>query len=136
VDINGCAALYVELRDQVTKLKAELKEKLKPYNKGLEDLDAVLLKALQDQGAKSITTPSGTIYQRIERSASIKDKKAFSEFVKTNNLFDLIDWKANKVAVFNYLGDGNADVPGVNTSAFMTIGVRRGTNSNEDDDNG
>ena len=136
VDINGCAALYVELRDQVTKLKAELKEKLKPYNKGLEDLDAVLLKALQDQGAKSITTPSGTIYQRIERSASIKDKKAFSEFVKTNDLFDLLDWKANKVAVFTYMETHAVDVPGVNTSAFMTIGVRRGTNSNEDDDNG
>ena len=133
IDVDGCAALYVELRDKITIMKNELKEKLKPYNKGLEDLDAVLLKALQDQGAKSITTPSGTVYQRIERSATVKDRKAFSEFVKGNLAWDLIDWRANKVAVFSYMEDKAVEVPGVNTSAYMAIGVRRGTGNANDD---
>lgn len=127
VDINGCTALYVEVRDKITELKARLKEELKPYQAGLEELDAILLKALQDQGAKSISTPSGTVYQRVERSATIKDKKAFSEYVIANGEYDLIDWRANKVSVFAHIEEKAVDVPGVNTSAFMTIGVRRGT---------
>ena len=137
VDIDGCAALYVELRDQIAALKADLAEKLKPYQKGLEDLDAILLKALQDQGAKSIKTASGTVYQRIERSATIKDRKAFSEYVIRTGEYDLIDWRANKVGVFAHMEKNAVEVPGVNTSAFMAIGVRRGNNrsAQENDDN-
>lgn len=132
IDVDGCAALYVEIRDKITELKAKLKEELKPYNKGLEDLDTILLKHLQDQGAKSISTTSGTVYQRVERSATIRDKKAFSDFVKANDQFDLIDWRANKVAIFDFMEKEAVDVPGVNTSAYMTIGVRRGTTQQED----
>jgi hypothetical protein len=134
VDIDGCAALYVELRDQITALKADLAEKLKPYRKGLEDLDAILLKALQDQGAKSIKTSSGTVYQRIERSATVKDRKAFSEYVINTGEYDLIDWRANKVGVFAHMEKNAIDVPGVNTSAYMAIGVRRGANSSQEND--
>ena len=137
VDIDGCAALYVELRDRITAMKADLAERMKPYRKGLDDLDAILLKALQDQGAKSIKTKSGTVYQRIERSATIKDRKAFSEYVITTGEYDLIDWRANKVGVFAHMEKQAIEVPGVNTSAVMTIGVRRGSNSSaqEDSDN-
>jgi nitrate reductase assembly molybdenum cofactor insertion protein NarJ len=131
VDINGAAALYVELRDKIAEIKARMKEEVKPYQKGMEDLDAMLLKVLQDQGAKSIATPSGTVYQRVERSATIRDKKAFSDFVKENDQYDLIDWRANKVAVFDYIEENSGEVPGVNTSAFMTIGVRRGNSQEE-----
>lgn len=132
VDIEGCTALYVELRDKITELKAKLAEDLKPYRKGIEDLDAILLKALQDQGAKSIRTSSGTVYQRIERSATIKDRKAFSEYVIANGEYDLIDWRANKVAVFGHMEKNAIEVPGVNTSAYMAVGVRRGTNSTQE----
>jgi hypothetical protein len=134
VDIDGCTALYVELRDKIAALKAELTEQMKPYRKGIEDLDAILLKALQDQGAKTIKTASGTVYQRIERSATLKDRKAFSEYVKSNQEWDLIEWRPAKVAVFEHMEKKAVEVPGVNTSAYMTIGVRRGANSSQESD--
>ena len=133
LDVDKAAALYVELRDAKAKMKAELAEKLKPYNKGMEDLEAALLKHLQDQKAKSIRTESGTVYQRVERSATIKDKLAFQTFVKENDLYDLLDWKANKVAVFDYMIEKAVEVPGVNTSAFMTVGIRKGNAPQEDE---
>lgn len=134
LDIEGLTALYVELRDKIAEMKAKLKEDLKPYQKGIEDLDAILLKALQDQGAKSIVTASGTVYQRTERSATIKDKIAFIDFISGGSHWDLVDWRANKVNVFDYEQENNVAVPGVNTSAFMTIGVRRGNNSEQETD--
>jgi hypothetical protein len=133
LDVDKVAALYVELRDTKAKMKAELAEKLKPYNKGMEDLEAALLKHLEDQKAKSIRTESGTVYQRVKRSATIRDKLAFQEFIKENDLFDMLDWKANAVAVFDYMIEKAVDVPGINTSAFMTIGVRRGDAPQEDE---
>lgn len=127
IDVEGCVALYVELRDKKAELTEKLKEDLKPYNEGMEKLEAVLLKHLQDTGTKSAATTAGTVYQRVERSATIKDKLAFSEFVIANQLFDLIDWRANKVQVFDHIEKSQADVPGVNTQSFMTVGVRRAT---------
>jgi hypothetical protein len=91
----------------------------------MEKLEAVLLKHLQDSNIKSAATAHGTVYQRVERSATIKDKKAFSEYVIANSEFDLIDWRANKVQVFDHIEKTQADVPGVNTQAFMTVGIRR-----------
>jgi hypothetical protein len=105
----------------------KLKTDLKPYNEGMEKLEAILLKHLQDTGTKSAATEAGTVFQRVERSATIKDKKAFSEFVIANQAWDLLDWKANKVQVFDAIEKTQADVPGVNTQAFMTVGIRRAT---------
>jgi hypothetical protein len=93
----------------------------------------VLLKALQDQKAQSIATPHGTVYQRIFRSATIRDKKAFREFIIENGMFDMLDWKANKVEVFSYMEEKAVDIPGINTSGYMTIGVMRGGELQEDD---
>ena len=131
LDVDGLVALYVELRDKIAELKSDLKVALKPYQKGMEDLDGVLLKHLQDTGAQSVKTVHGTVYQRVERSATIKDKKAFREFVLANEQYDLIDWRANKVAVFDFIKEQQAEVPGVNVSAFMTIGVLRGNAQEE-----
>jgi|SRR5580765_1595973 len=125
IDVEACVALYVELRDQIAALKAELDIKLKPYQKGLADLDGILLQHLQDQKAQNIKTRSGTVSQRISRSATIKDKLAFKEFVIANGEYDLIDWRANKVQVFDWIEKNQLEVPGVTTSAYMTIGVRR-----------
>jgi len=134
IDINAAVALYVELRDQKAAIAAKAKEESKPYNEGLERLEGVLLQALEGQGARSVATPSGTVYRRAERSATIKDKKAFREYVIANGKFDLLDWKANKVQVFDHIEETKEAVPGVNTSAFMTVGVRRGTEQESNDE--
>lgn len=132
VDVEGCVALYVELRDRIAAIQAEQIEKTKPLQAAKERLDGILLKHLQDQGAQNIKTASGTIYQRVAASAPIKDKKAFREFVVTNQQFDMLDWKANKVAVRTYMEENQTDVPGVNFTATLTIGVRRGSGTNSD----
>jgi len=134
VDVDGCTALYLELRTTIARLNAELKEKLKPYQKGMQDLEGILLQVLQDQKAQNIRTKSGTVYQRTVRSATIKDKKAFSEFVIENGEYDLLDWKANKVQVFDYMKEHEAEVPGLNTSSHMAIGVRNGDTQEKDDE--
>jgi hypothetical protein len=133
IDVEACVALYVELRDEIAALKAELTEKLKPYQKGLADLDGILLKHLQDQKAQNVKTRSGTVSQRISRSATIRDKLAFREFVVTNGEYDLVDWRANKVQVFDWIEKNQLEIPGVNTSAFMTIGVRRDDKASQEE---
>lgn len=119
--------MYVELRDLKAAMTARLKVEQKPYTDGMEKLEAVLLKHMQDTGSKSVATAAGTCYVTTDRSATVRDKLLFKEFVISQQAWDLADWKANKVQVFDYIEKHGADVPGVNTNAFATIGVRRGT---------
>lgn len=130
LDVEGCVKFYVELRDAKAAIAAKAKEDSKPYTEGMEKLEAVLLKHLQDSNQTSASTKAGTVYRTTDRSATVKDKMAFKEFVISQQQWDLADWKANKVQVFDYIEEHGTDVPGVNTSAFATIGVRRG-NSEE-----
>jgi len=129
IDVEECVKLYLELRDTKAALTEKLKTELKPYNEGMEKLEAILLKYMQDIGAKNIATPAGTVYQRVERSATTRDKKAFRDFVLAGQLFDLLEWRPSKVQVFDHIEKTQADVPGINTQAYMTIGVRSGNES-------
>lgn len=126
LDVEETVKLFVELRDTKAKMQAKLKEDLKPYNEALEKLEALLLKYMQDVGAQSIKTAAGTAYTSTFRSATIKDRLAFEKFIIDNQLWDLADWKASKVQVFDYMEKNGTEVPGVNTSAVAVIGVRRG----------
>src|SRR5262245_57424126 len=103
IDVNEAVAFYVELRAKKRDMEAQLAEDLKPIHDGMAQLEAMLLKVMQDLGVKSLPTEHGTAYQRTVRSATIQDRKAFREFVVSNGLYDLADWKANKVQVFDYM---------------------------------
>jgi hypothetical protein len=47
------------------------------------------------------------------------------KYVIDNNLFDLLDRKANVTAVKDHVKEKGALPPGVNLSAIETVGVRR-----------
>jgi len=126
INVEGAVAFYVELRDRKRALKDKLKEDLKPIDDGLLKLEAMLLQHMQDTKAQSIRTESGTCYQYIKRSATVGDRKAFQDFVVEHGLYDLLNWIANPKQVFDWIKENRSDVPGVNASSFMTIGVRRG----------
>jgi len=134
LDVDGAVALYVELRAQKAGLKAELEKTLKPITETMQQIETLLLKHLQDTRTKSASTEHGTVYQRVSRSATIRDRKAFQEFVVEQQAFDLIDWRPNKVQVFEYIEKQGGDVPGVNTSSYMTIGVRKSDSSTQEDE--
>lgn len=134
IDVDGCVKLYLELRQQKADMKAKFEESLKPISDGMAKLETALLGHMQSHKAKHIATDAGTVYQRVERKATIKDREAFREYVTSNGLFDLVDFRANKPAVFTHIEETQKDVPGVNTSAYMTIGVRKADAGGIDDE--
>ena len=117
---------YVQLRDRKHLIEAQHKEQLAPYNKLMAEVEGVLLDYMQKAGVDSVSTPGGTAYQTTKRSASIKDGGAFRKFVVETGAFNLVDWRANANAVFDYIAahEGMAP-PGVNPSSRVTVNFRR-----------
>lgn len=135
-DLNVRVDQFVRLRDKITELKKKHKEELKPYIETQAQLSGIILQLLSDTGAESVRTDSGTAYKTLDRSATIADRSAFWDFVRENEAWELLDYKANKVAVADYIADKieaakddpsviPAPPPGVNYNETWEIGVRR-----------
>ena len=125
VPINTRVEQYVALRDKIKSLETAQKETLKPYKETLEKLGAVILSHLNEVGAESVRTNAGTAYVTPKKSATLGDPKAFFEYCRGNDAWDLMDRKANVTAVADYVEQHGAPPPGVNYSTRLDIGIRR-----------
>ena len=116
---------YVILRDKIRELEKAHEEAIKPYKEALDGLNSLLLQHLQTMGVESARTTAGTVYRTDRSSASIADVTAFWDHVMASQDFDLIDKRANKTAVSDYVKTNGAAPPGVNYSVTHIVGVRR-----------
>ena len=125
VNIDELVSQYVRLRDKIKEADDAHKAKLKDAKDHLESLNNTLLERLNQVGGESVKTSSGTVYRTTRRTASIADGEAFRQFVINNEAFDLVDWKANALAVDDFIKEEKAPPPGVNFTTAFTVGVRR-----------
>ena len=118
---------YVRLRDHKNLADAEFKKSMERVNKGMQKLENNMLGHLNQTGATSIACKgTGTVYLLTRESATVKDRGAFLDFVRENNLWDALDARANKPFIKQYMDDRGEEVPGVKFSAIKQVGVRRG----------
>lgn len=138
LDLNKRIDQYIQLRDKITEIRKKHKEELRPYNETQMLLSNTILQALNAAGVESARTDSGTAYKTLDRSATLADRSMFWDFVKENEAWDLIDYKANVTAVSDYIAEKieaaktdpsiiPAPPPGVNYNETWEIGVRRKT---------
>lgn len=128
VDLNTRVGQFIKLRDLRTELKEKHKAELAPIEEAMEQLEQVLLSALNAQNASSVKTASGTVYKSLKESASMADPAAFWSYVIASGNFDLVDKKANVTAVKAHIEDpanGGNPPPGVNFSSVVLPRVRR-----------
>lgn len=115
----------VTIRDKLKEADDAHKKKTLSARDYRDRLEAALLEKLNDIGGDSVKTASGTVYRSTKKSATIADGGAFREFVQENELFDLVDWRANATAISDYIEENQVPPPGVNYSTHFTVGVRR-----------
>jgi hypothetical protein len=124
-NIDEIVHQYVSLRDKIKESDKIHKDKTKPARDHLEILNNKLLERLIEVGGESVKTTSGTVYKTVKKSASIADGDTFRAFVIDNELYDLVDWKANPTATADYIEENQVPPPGVNYSTYAEVGVRR-----------
>lgn len=124
-NIDDLVSRYVKLRDTIKAADDAHKKKTEVARAYLEKLNGKLLEKLNEVGGESVKTASGTAYRTTRRSASIADGDVFRSFIIDNGHFDLVDWRANAVAVDDFIKDNGVSPPGINYSETFTVGVRR-----------
>ena len=117
---------YVALRDRKREVEKRHKEELKPFRTVMDEIEAMLMQYMQKSGIDHVATPGGTAYQVTKPSATIRDGSAFRQWVVKNERYDIVDWRANARAVFEYIRENEGKVPpGINASTYTTVNFRR-----------
>jgi len=116
---------YVALRDRKKEMKDEYDSKVEAVDQALEKLENFLLKTMADQGVDSVKTSHGTAYISLKTSATVADRDAFMDYIRTNEEWAMLDVKVNKTAVKEYRDATDTLPPGVNWSETRAVNVRR-----------
>jgi hypothetical protein len=135
-DFNKRTEQYIKLRDRISEIKTKHKEELEPLNNLLEKLNDLLLGHLSAIGADSVSATAGTVYRTQRKSASLADKSAFWTYVVEQGAWDLLDYKANPVAVADFIKESEEQAkadptiipgppPGVNYTVAWVAGIQR-----------
>ena len=91
----------------------------------MDSLEKALLNVLNSLGVDSIKSQRGTVYKKLTTSVTVGDAREFRRHVIGSEEWDLIDWRANKTAVNDLVEQGGELPPGINRSAFYSVGVRK-----------
>lgn len=116
---------YIQIRDRISAMEKAHDEAVKPFKTVLEGLNGLLLQYLNNLGVESARTNSGTVYVTRKTSATVADPAVFWEFIKRTGQQELIDKRANKTAVSDFVTETGNPPPGVNFSVMQVVGVRR-----------
>lgn len=123
--LDAMVDAYVKLRDKVATIKKEQTDALAPYNVAMAKLEAAMLDTLNQNNAESVRTEHGTVYKTSRTSAKVTEWSATLEFIKTNNLWELLEARVSKTAAEAIIQETQQPIPGVTTSREIAIGVRR-----------
>ena len=125
--IKNAIDKYIALRDKKKEMATKHKEELAPINNAMARVEAAMQRILLQQGAKNISTTSGTAYLSTTVKATIQDWTAFKQYVDENDLIDMMEHRVSKEAVeeFRDAQDG-ALPPGIAITETIATRFKRG----------
>jgi len=117
---------YIQLRDRKKAAEEAYKQWVEAnINRRLDRIEAELMAFLNDSGTDSIKTANGTAFKRTETSVTVADQKEFSRYVISSEAWGLIDFRASKTGVKEFLEEHQSLPPGINFIPATVISVRK-----------
>lgn len=117
-------SLYVKMRDTLAARTKEYEDYKKTVKAKMEKVEGLMLSTLNETGAESIRTESGTVYKQTKMLPSIRDFTALSGWMLQTGNLDVLQRRISTTAMKVLVEDG-VEVPGVEVVYETEVGVRR-----------
>jgi TP901 family phage tail tape measure protein len=122
-DAQGKMLPLVEIIGKFNRATAGLDQAAK--DEAMKKIEAHMMKVLDEAGADRIGGATGVAFKSTVNSATVADKEAFRQFVQESDRWELVDLRAAKTAVKEYI-DEVADLPpGVNWRTETVVRINR-----------
>ena len=118
-------AQYIKLRERKKEQDKKHKEMMAPINDALDALESFFQLTMEKEGLDALAGSAGTAYPSTTSSVTISDKEKFLDYVRTNDLWHLLDVRPAKTAVDAYLEEQEITPPGVNYATITKVNVRK-----------
>jgi hypothetical protein len=125
INITEVVTKYIELRDKKASIMNEAKQKCGQIDAALEKAEAAILAFFNANGMDSAGCTGGTVFKQTRTSATVADWDSFIEFVRKDEAWHMLEHRAAKSAVEEYVAANQDLPPGINWKADVTINVRR-----------
>jgi 2-iminoacetate synthase ThiH len=116
---------FIALRDKVDEIKKLQTKQLEPYASAMQQLEGLLLAELERAGVSSMKGDAGTVYTSTTTSVVVKDWPETFGYIKTHELWDLLEARVSKTATLTTIQETGKPIPGVQVSQAISLRVRR-----------
>lgn len=123
--IEEAVAAYIKLRDTKKEIVAKQKDELVPINKKMNRVEGWLHRELNRMHADHIGTEQGTVYKTTRTSVKVQEWDQFLPFVLENGLTHMLERRASKEAVSEYLEANGELPPGLSITHDEAVNIRR-----------
>lgn len=117
--------LYIGIRDRRAMRKAGYSNEDADDKARQDKIEGVMLQRFQAAGVESVRTAFGTAYKSTRSSARVADKDAFMGYVRGNDAWELLETRASKEAVEQYVAENEELPPGINWREEVTVNFNR-----------
>lgn len=123
--IDAVVAKYIELRDELARMKGDYEAQAAPLKTAMDKIENYLLARANELGVDSFKTEHGTAYTSTRTSVKVADKDAFFTYVQEHSEWSLMEIRAAKTAVEQYVAANEEVPPGLDIVTERTLNVHR-----------
>lgn len=117
---------YRLLRDKKAELEAAHKARIAEINRRQELIENKILELFNAAGVESARTPHGTAYVSEVITARVVSRDAFFHFVQTHDAWEMLEARANKTAVKQFIDEHDGALPpGIDVATIRKINIRK-----------
>jgi hypothetical protein len=125
--LDQVVALYVHVRDKKEEKDRAHKEDMARYEAKLNELDAYILRELQDMGVESVRTVAGTAYIAHKTRYNCTDWPTLHNWIRETGNLEVLQKRLSETTLKEYQQQQGAGQlpPAVQASVEKTANVRR-----------
>ena len=124
--LEQIAAAIVAIRDEITKINKEADKKVKGLEHEKEALEKYCDQKLEQAGAETVKTASGTIMRQEKTRITTEDWEKMYQFIEDSDAFELLEKRIHQTNMRRFLEDNPDKEPkGLNAFRETKIVVRR-----------
>lgn len=132
-DTNALVEIYLTIRREREKLKAEFEKQDGELKEDMEKIEATLLSICNDQNVSGLKTPHGTVTKSVKERFFCTDWDNFKKFVETEGSIDLLERRIHQKNFKEFMQERQHEglPPGVNALREYDITVRKASSTSE-----
>jgi hypothetical protein len=124
MDLEKAIKSYLALRTKIAEIEGAAKKETGKLRVLMAQLEAYIKQRADEEGITNVTTDYGTGYWTTHYSCTVANPSAFFDYVVNTAKFELLEKRASKSAVKEYIDENGSVPPGVNFGSYSAFNVR------------